>query len=57
MLWVLWFATAFSYYGMVLASTEILQKKKTGKKVNWGCAAPFTPKTFISCQIDKFMCF
>ncbi|XP_076108162.1 putative transporter SVOPL isoform X1 [Mytilus galloprovincialis] len=31
MLWVLWFATAFSYYGMVLASTEILQKKKTGE--------------------------
>ena len=24
------FATAFSYYGMVLASTEILQQKKTG---------------------------
>ena len=30
-MWFLWFATAFSYYGMVLASTEILQQQKTGK--------------------------
>ena len=33
MVWVLWFGTALSYYGMVLASAEILQlrnEEKTG---------------------------
>ncbi len=24
--WLLWFVTAFSYYGIVLLSTEILEK-------------------------------
>ena len=27
MVWLLWFGTALSYYGMVLASAEILQLK------------------------------
>ena len=28
-LWLLWFGTAFSYYGMVLAQSEILEFHKT----------------------------
>jgi len=34
MVWVLWFGTALTYYGMVLASAEILQLhnvKESGK--------------------------
>ncbi|KAH3736381.1 hypothetical protein DPMN_042944 [Dreissena polymorpha] len=36
-LWVLWFGTALTYYGMVLASAEILQlhnAKTAGKNVH-----------------------
>lgn len=34
MVWVLWFGTALSYYGMVLASAEILQLKNEEKTGN-----------------------
>ncbi|XP_078338578.1 synaptic vesicle 2-related protein-like isoform X5 [Crassostrea virginica] len=31
-MWLMWFATAFSYYGMVLASAEILQIHNSGEE-------------------------
>jgi hypothetical protein len=31
MVWMLWFGTALSYYGMVLASAEILQLRNAEK--------------------------
>ncbi|XP_052802513.1 putative transporter SVOPL isoform X2 [Mya arenaria] len=35
--WILWFGTALTYYGMVLASAEILQLHNTKEAGNQGC--------------------
>ena len=47
--WLLWFGTAFSYYGMVLAQSEILEFHKT-------CGSgKFTQSIYLS-PVDKLQC-
>ncbi|CAG2253827.1 unnamed protein product [Mytilus edulis] len=55
MLWVLWFATAFSYYGMVLV-TEILQKKKTGESCSCNLLNNDDYSTMILSSFGELIC-
>lgn len=59
-LWVLWFVTAFTYYGMVLASAEILQIHNADKQGGENCACNLLKYddyiTMIISTIGEFIC-
>ncbi|XP_041349044.1 putative transporter SVOPL isoform X2 [Gigantopelta aegis] len=57
-LWMLWFGTAFAYYGMVLASAEILrvenEKNSHSCKCNYLTSEDY--KTMIISTLGEFIC-
>ncbi|OWF42245.1 putative transporter SVOPL [Mizuhopecten yessoensis] len=59
-LWVLWFVTAFSYYGMVLASAEILQVHNAKNEGGENCSCNLLEYddyiTMIISTIGEFIC-
>ncbi|XP_060075851.1 putative transporter SVOPL [Ylistrum balloti] len=58
--WLLWFVTAFSYYGMVLASAEILQVHNVKNEGGENCACNLLKYddyiTMIISTIGEFIC-
>ncbi|XP_076435147.1 putative transporter SVOPL [Babylonia areolata] len=57
-LWVLWFGTAFAYYGMVLVSSQVLTVKSSAKQNLCKCAYLTSDdyNTMIFSTLGEFMC-